>query len=326
MMLLENSRLSSSSTLKPFLNQDKLELSRNHLEMDKPSSWQEIDYDAIVSRQADGQGIGDPELPWKNQMDINNLRTVQKIEANDAIPDFFQLSWEDMPCDTDPETGDRSYVVQSGKYDEMGRLNESSGLLMQHPYPANAIIKVCNPDGTSVVYKTDQAERICSVSKKNERDEQDETREGLTEEEKQQIKEETGWSDEIINHIESMEQYEIYKKAGLHEEVVNGKHCLVKDIDWDYVDPKKGKSNRELAAEGKPPIDPKTGERIELHHMGQDKNGPFAELSENSEHGDGNHGTLHPKNEESWRHEPGAKAKYEQERAAHWKSRAEGGN
>lgn len=150
---------------------------------------------------------------------------------------------------------------------------------------------------------------------------------GLTDEEKQKIKEETGWSDEIIDHISSMEQYEIYKNAGLKEEIINGKPCLVKsNIDWDYVDPKTGKTNRELAAEGRSPVDSKTGEKIELHHMGQDPNGPFVELTENSEHGDGNHGTLHPDNGESWRHEPGAKAQYNQERAEHWKSRAAGGN
>ncbi|MCQ2352255.1 MAG: HNH/ENDO VII family nuclease [Victivallaceae bacterium] len=163
----------------------------------------------------------------------------------------------------------------------------------------------------------------------SEDDIKDETKkqnEGLSDAEQQQIKDETGWSDEIVNHIDSMEQYEIYKNAGLHEEVVNGRPCLVKDIDWDYIDPKTGKTNRELAAEGRSPIDSKTGEKIELHHMGQDQNGPFVELSESSEHGDGNHGTLHPNDGESWRHKVGAKSQYNQERAEHWKSRAEGGN
>ncbi len=147
--------------------------------------------------------------------------------------------------------------------------------------------------------------------------------EGLTDEEKKLIKKEhPDWPDEIIDHIDSMEQYEIYHKAGLHVETINGKPCLVKDIDWDYRDPKTGKTNRELAEMGRAPIDKATGERIELHHMGQDQNGPFAELTENSEHGDGNHGVLHPNTDESWRHEPGAKSQYNQERADHWKERA----
>lgn len=146
---------------------------------------------------------------------------------------------------------------------------------------------------------------------------------GLTDEQKEQIKKETGWSDEIINHIDSMDQYEIYKNADLHEAEINGKKCLVKDIDMDYVDPKTGMTNRELMEKGRSPIDSKTGEKIELHHMGQDKDGPFAELCENSEHGDGNHGTLHPKTEGSWRKEDGANANYDNERKEHWKARAQ---
>ena len=118
---------------------------------------------------------------------------------------------------------------------------------------------------------TDDNSEADAPSEDDIKDETEKQNEGLSDAEKQQIKEETGWSDEIINHIDSMEQYEIYKKAGLHEEVVNGRPCLVKDIDWDYVDPKTGKTNRELAAEGRSPIDSKTGEKIELHHMGQDQ-------------------------------------------------------
>lgn len=146
----------------------------------------------------------------------------------------------------------------------------------------------------------------------------------LTEEEKARIKEETGWSDEIINAIESMDQYEVYKNADLHEAEVNGRKCLLKDIDLDYVDPKTGKTNRELMAEGKSPIDSKTGEKIELHHMGQNFDGPFAELTENSEHGDGNHKTLHTSNEGSWRNDPEQKNQYQREKAQHWKTRAQG--
>lgn len=146
----------------------------------------------------------------------------------------------------------------------------------------------------------------------------------LTEEEKARIKEETGWSDEIIDAIESMDQYEVYKNADLHEAEVNGRKCLLKDIDLDYVDPKTGKTNRELMSEGKSPVDSKTGEKIELHHMGQNFDGPFAELCENSEHGDGNHKTLHTSHEGSWRNDPEQKNQYQREKSQHWKTRAQG--
>ena len=149
---------------------------------------------------------------------------------------------------------------------------------------------------------------------------------GLTDEEKARIKEETGWSDEIIDHIDSMEQYEIYKNADLEERDVNGRPCLCKKIDMDYVDPKTGMTNRERLSRKPPlaPIDAKTGEKIELHHMGQDFNGPFVELCENSEHGDGNHGILHPKSEGSWRNDPEKKSEYKQQRQSHWEARSQG--
>lgn len=151
----------------------------------------------------------------------------------------------------------------------------------------------------------------------------EEKSEGLTEEEKKEIKEETGWSDEIIDHIENMEQYEIYKNAGLHEAEIDGRKCLIKDIDMDYVDPKTGMTNRELMEKGRSPIDSKTGEKIELHHMGQDYDSPFAELCENSEHGDGNHSVLHTKYEDSWRNNPELKNQYNNvDKPNHWKERA----
>ena len=151
-----------------------------------------------------------------------------------------------------------------------------------------------------------------------------EVREGLTDEEKQEIKKEMGWSDEIINHIENMDQYNVYKEANLHEEVIDGRKCLVKDIDMDYVDPKSGKTNRELMESGRSPIDSKTGEKIELHHMGQAYDSPFAELCENSEHGDGKHAVLHTNLDDSWRKDPALERKYNNvDRPIHWKERAQ---
>lgn len=145
----------------------------------------------------------------------------------------------------------------------------------------------------------------------------------LTENQKKAIIAETGWSREIVNCIQSWEQYEVYKNANLHEETIDGRKCLCKDIDPDYIDPKSGLSNRELMKNGRAPIDSKTGEKIELHHMGQDFDSPFAELCENCEHGDGNHGTLHDMKQESWRRDPDLKRQYNNiQRPNHWKARA----
>ncbi|MGI6355575.1 MAG: HNH/ENDO VII family nuclease [Lentisphaeria bacterium] len=84
-------------------------------------------------------------------------------------------------------------------------------------------------------------------------------------------------------------------------------------------------TNRELMEKGRSPIDPKTGEKIELHHMGQKSDAPFAELTENTEHGGQNHGTLHPKRSDSWRNVEGAKENYATEKTNHWKTRAQEG-
>lgn len=149
-------------------------------------------------------------------------------------------------------------------------------------------------------------------------------KQGLSRLEKLRIKLETGWSDTVIDHIESKEQHEIYEKAGLHEEIINGRPCLCKEVDMNYIDPKTGMTNRELMAKGRSPIDAKTGERIELHHMGQGYDAPFAELCADSEHGDGNYSVLHTKSEGSWRNNQDLKNQYNNiDRPNHWKAIAE---
>ena len=125
----------------------------------------------------------------------------------------------------------------------------------------------------------------------------------ISESDKTRIKEDTGWSNEIIEKIKNKKQYEIYKNANLSEEMINNRKCLIKDINLDYVDEK-------------------TGEKIELHHMDQEFNAPFAELTEHSEHGGKNHKILHDNSVESWRRNPELKKEYNNiQRPEHWRSR-----
>ena len=151
--------------------------------------------------------------------------------------------------------------------------------------------------------------------------------EGLTEEEKQKIKEETGWSDEIIDNIKNMKQYEILKNAGLIEDEINGRKCLIKEnIDLDYTD-EDGISNRERMERGLAPLDSKTGKPIELHHLGQKADSPLVELTEEEhrtgeyEDGKKNQSLWHDNAIESEVHGEGNN--WDQERKAHWKARAE---
>jgi hypothetical protein len=123
---------------------------------------------------------------------------------------------------------------------------------------------------------------------------------GGSEVNKQQIKEETGWSDEIVNAIITMEEYGIYKRAGLVEAEISGKKCLIRnDIDWGKTD-KDGLSNLERVNRRPPPPSIKPlapigsdGRPIQLHHIGQMEDSPLAELTFSEHRQHGNHTILH---------------------------------
>lgn len=140
----------------------------------------------------------------------------------------------------------------------------------------------------------------------------------LNETDRQKVRDETGWPDEIIDYIEDMEQYEVYKNADLHYAVVNGRPCLVKDIHPDYVDSKKEISNKDWMKKGHAPYDYKTGQKIELHHMRQEHNAPFVELTV-EEH---KASVLHKHNDEtSWRNNAILAKNYEKQKSEHYRSR-----
>lgn len=140
-----------------------------------------------------------------------------------------------------------------------------------------------------------------------------------------EIDEKSDYSSEVNEKISSVEELEVYQKANLKEENIDGRTCLVRDnIDMEYVDPKSGMTNQELMAKGRAPYDAKTGERIELHHIGQDYDSPLAELTEDTEHGD-YYSALHTKDGESWRNDSQKSNHYNNiERPNHWKSRVKG--
>lgn len=150
--------------------------------------------------------------------------------------------------------------------------------------------------------------------------------EGLNEDERTKIKEETGWSDGIIENIKNKEQYEILKNADLSEAEINGKDCLLKEnIDLDYKDA-DGISNRDRIKRGLPPLDSKTGKPIELHHLGQKANSPLVELTieehRTGEYADGkkNQSLWHDNTVETEVHGEGNN--WNQERKEHWRARA----
>ena len=153
--------------------------------------------------------------------------------------------------------------------------------------------------------------------------------EGLTAEQKTEIKEQTGWSDKIVDSIRSTEEASVYMDAGLKE--VDG-NLERTDIDWnakipqdridrmrsiygdEVADKWAGKTNMDLIREGKAPYGP-DGERINLHHIGQKPDSPLAELTD-TEH-KSNDGVLHDKTKESEIERP----VFRKEREAYWQNR-----
>ena len=133
----------------------------------------------------------------------------------------------------------------------------------------------------------------------------------LTQQEINNIRSATGWSDEIIRYIRSIEEAKIYINAGLKEARVCGRAALIRrDINWSdfscrhewlkdrLADWKswQGYNNADLIGEGYPPRD-KNGAPYELHHIGQHQDSPYAELTWAEHMGDGNYTILHPQRE-----------------------------
>ena len=142
----------------------------------------------------------------------------------------------------------------------------------------------------------------------------------------------TGWSNEILRTIRGEEEGRIYRDAGLIEKRVNGRPALVNPTidgrafncrkDWlkeklaDY-DRWKDYNNADLMGEGYPPRD-SNGDPYELHHIGQQQDSPFAELTWQQHMGDGNNAVLHPQRESEI-----DRQQFDQEKSAHWMARFE---
>lgn len=141
--------------------------------------------------------------------------------------------------------------------------------------------------------------------------------EGLSDREKKVLRESQGWSAELCDVISSFEEAEIYIGAGLKEVVINGKSCLVRqDIDLERRD-EYGRTNEERMINNQSPLS-QNGETIELHHVGQKKDAPLAELTTREHRGQGNDAILHDKQKVS----EIDRAEFQKEREAHWQNRA----
>lgn len=153
------------------------------------------------------------------------------------------------------------------------------------------------------------------------------------EEWKERVRRRTGWSDAIINALRSEEEAKIYIDAGLKEANVGGKPALIQPkIDPDMTTPEwyireygrenwRGWSNADLMGEGYAPFSSEWmggTDPMELHHIGQHPDSPFAELSWQQHHDNGNFAVLHTFDDSEI-----DRAGFADERAAHWMARYE---
>lgn len=101
---------------------------------------------------------------------------------------------------------------------------------------------------------------------------------GLTMNQAALIQKESRYPLNVIKQFHSVDEYNVFKNAGLNPQMVNGKLALVRnDIDLDQVD-EYGRTNLARMLDGKAPLD-KTGRSFELHHIGQKNDGTLAILT-----------------------------------------------
>ena len=106
------------------------------------------------------------------------------------------------------------------------------------------------------------------------------TLKGLTMNEAALIQKETGYPLEVISEFHSMDEYSVFKEAGLKAKIVNGKTALIRpDIDLTSVVDDIGRTNLQRMAKGLAPLDP-SGISYELHHIGQEANATLAMLTQ----------------------------------------------
>lgn len=105
---------------------------------------------------------------------------------------------------------------------------------------------------------------------------------GLTMDEAAAIQQESKYPLDVIKQFKSMDEYRIYKNAGLTAKMLNGRISLVRDIDLSYESDLAGKTvtNLERMLQGYAPIDPVTGKPYQLHHINQNADGTLAILTE----------------------------------------------
>ncbi|MFR2119840.1 HNH/ENDO VII family nuclease [Streptococcus salivarius] len=142
------------------------------------------------------------------------------------------------------------------------------------------------------------------------------TKTELTDDDRLKIMDETGWSKDLISSFRWKEEVEVYKEQNLSEKQVDGRQVLQRDDIDPNIKDEQGRTNKERMENGKAPI--VDGKPVELHHIGQRQDSPFAELT-SSVHKE-NYRNLHDVPPQPSQIDRKSFAK---EKADYWKKRAE---
>lgn len=114
------------------------------------------------------------------------------------------------------------------------------------------------------------------------------TRSGLTMNEAALIQADSNLPIDVISQMHNLDEYMVYKNAGLKPIMVNGKTALVQNIDLNYVSQLPDGTevtNLVRMQKGYAPLDPATGKAYQLHHIGQKADGTLAVLTESQHQG-----------------------------------------
>lgn len=141
---------------------------------------------------------------------------------------------------------------------------------------------------------------------------------------KEYIYEDSHFSSVINENISNYREFYLYYTLNLQEAVVT-RPALIKEIDLDLWVSSKNCTNRDLMLKGKPPYayDDENG-AIDLHHIGQKYDAPFAELTTEEHLMYGNNHIFHISENESWRSNKEKEKAFAKERSNYWKKRANG--
>lgn len=129
------------------------------------------------------------------------------------------------------------------------------------------------------------------------------------------------YTEGINRFLQSEEELGLYMSLKLEEKKVT-RLALIRFIDYGYEDD-YGISNEQRMREGKAPLVPSKVKylTVHLHHIGQNVDGPFAELTESEHLAPEVYSILHTAPHQSWRNDEEQYASFNRERRRYWKRR-----